>query len=170
MKAYLLPKDARPGRVQGNPKIHKNNHPLRVIINGHGQHTTTENIAEFIENELSENIKQLPSYIKDTTDFLNKLQSIEQPLPPETIMFCLDVKALYPSVPRNETRNACRIDLDKRTNPKLPTEDALKLIDTVPENNIFAFNDKTYVQTEGTAIGSRLGMSYACTHMGEWKA
>ena len=51
MKAYLLPEDARPGRVQGNPKIHKNNHPLRVIING--QHTTTENIVEFIESELS---------------------------------------------------------------------------------------------------------------------
>jgi hypothetical protein len=43
MKAYLLPKDTRPGRVQGNPKIHKNNHPLRGIING--QHTTTENIG-----------------------------------------------------------------------------------------------------------------------------
>jgi hypothetical protein len=71
-------------------------------------------------------------------------------------MFCLDVKALYPSVPRNETRNACRIYLDKRPNPKLPTEDALKLIDTVLENNIFSFNDKTYVQAEGTAIGSRL--------------
>ena len=52
-------------------------------------------------------------------------------------MFCLDVKALCPSVPRNETRNACRIALDKRTNPKLPTEDTLKLIETVLENNIF---------------------------------
>ena len=85
-------------------------------------------------------------------------------------MFCLDVKALCPSVLRNETRNACRIALDKRTNPKLPTEDTLKLIDTVLENNIFSFNDNTYVQTEGTAIGSRLGMSYACTYMGEWEA
>ena len=74
-------------------------------------------------------------------------------------MFCLDIKALYPSVLRNETRNACRIALDKRTNPKLPTEDALKLIDTVLENNIFSFNVKSYVQAEGTAIGSRLGMS-----------
>ena len=70
-----------------------------------------------LQSELSENIKQLPSYIKDTTDFfLKKLQSIEQPLPPETIMFCFDFKTLYPSVPRNETRNACRIALDKRTN------------------------------------------------------
>ena len=85
-------------------------------------------------------------------------------------MFCLDVKALYPSVPRNETRNACRIYLDKRPNPKLTTEDALKLIVTVLENNICSCNDKTYVQTEGTAIGSRLGMSYACTYMGEWEA
>ena len=84
-------------------------------------------------------------------------------------MFCFDVKALCHSVPRNEKRNACRIALDKRTNPKLPTEDALKLIDTVLGNNMFSFNEKTFVQTEGTDIGSRLGMSYACTYMGEWK-
>ena len=44
------------------------------------------------------------------------------------------------------------------------------MIPAVLENDIFSFNDKTYVQTEGTAIGSRLGMRYACTYMGEWEA
>jgi heme-degrading monooxygenase HmoA len=37
MKGYFLLKDTRPGRVQGNPKVHKTNNPLRIIINGrHG--------------------------------------------------------------------------------------------------------------------------------------
>ena len=167
MKSYFLPKDTRPGRVQGNPKMHKQKRPLRVIING--QHTATENIAEFIENELSENVKNLASYIKDTTDFLNKIKMINQPLPPDTIMFCLDVKALYPSVPRDEAKIACKDALDKRTNPKIPTNDVLKLMDLVLQNNIFSFNGRTYIQTEGTAIGSRLGMNYACTYMDEWE-
>jgi len=111
MKGYFLPKDTRPGRVQGNPKVHKTNNPLRVIING--RHGATENIAEFVENELSENVSNLPSFIKDSTDFLNKLNSIPQPLPYNTIMFCLDVKALYPSVPREEAKLACRKALNK---------------------------------------------------------
>jgi hypothetical protein len=54
-----------------NSKVHKTNNRLRVIING--RHGATENIAEFVENELSENVSNLPSFIKDSTDFLNNL-------------------------------------------------------------------------------------------------
>jgi hypothetical protein len=64
MKGYFVPKDTRPGRVQGNPKVHKTNNPLRVIITG--RHGTTENIAEFVEKELSENVSNLPSFIKES--------------------------------------------------------------------------------------------------------
>jgi hypothetical protein len=127
MKGYFLPIDTRPGRVQGNPKVHKTNNPLRVIITG--RHGTTENIAEFVEKELSENFSNLPSFIKESTDFLNKLNYIPQPLPYNTIMLCLDVKALYPSVPREEATLACRKALNKRTNHNLPIDDAFKLID-----------------------------------------
>ena len=167
MKGYFLPKDTRPGRVLCNSKVHKTNNRLRVIING--RHGATENIAEFVENELSENVSNLASFIKDSTDFLNKINYIPQPLPYNTIMFCLDVKALYPSVPREEAKRACRKALDKRTNHNLPTDDALILIDIVLENNIFSFNNNHYVQTEGTAIGSKLGMNYACTYLDEWE-
>jgi hypothetical protein len=125
LKGYFLAKDRRPGHVQGNPKVHKTNNPLRLIING--RHDATENIAEFVENELSENVSNLPSFIKDSTDFLNKLDYIPQPLPYNTIMFCLDVKALYPSVPREEAKRACRMALDKRPNHNLPHRRRLKI-------------------------------------------
>jgi hypothetical protein len=52
-------------------------------------------MAKVVEQELSENVRNLNTYIKDTTDFLQKLNNISQPLPNETIMFCLDVKALW---------------------------------------------------------------------------
>jgi hypothetical protein len=79
MKGYLIPKGSRPGKVQGNPKMHKKNNPCRVIINGNKH--STENMAEIVENELAENVLNLNSYIKDTTDFLCKLSKIQQPLP-----------------------------------------------------------------------------------------
>ena len=62
----------------------------------------------------------LPSYIKDTTDFLNKIKNIPQPLPEGTLIFCLDVKALYTSVPRAEARAAVIAALNERSNPKFP--------------------------------------------------
>ncbi|CAG2246908.1 unnamed protein product [Mytilus edulis] len=169
MKKYLLPKGTCPGKVQANPKLHKQNHPVRTIINGRNH--PTEKIAEIVENELSENVRNLPTYIKDTTDFLNKLNAIQQPLPDNAIMFCLDVTKLYPSVPRKEAREACNCKsaLENRTNTSIPTEDVLKMMDLVIENNNFSFNGKHFLQTEGTAIGSHLGMNYACTYLGQWE-
>ena len=72
MKGYFLPKDTRSGRVQGNPKVHNTNNPIRVII--YGRHGATENITEFVEKELSKNVSNLPSFIKDSTNFLNKFK------------------------------------------------------------------------------------------------
>ena len=43
------------------------------------------------------------------------------------------------------------------------------MIDLTLENNNFKFNAKHYLQIDGTAIGSRLGMNYASTYMGEWE-
>jgi hypothetical protein len=42
-------------------------------------------------------------------------------------------------------------------------------MDMVLENNNFSFNGKHYVQTEGTAIGSHLGMNYASVYLGSWE-
>lgn len=50
-----------------------------------------------------------------------------------------------------------------------PTEDVLRLLDVVLENNTFTFNNTPFIQTKGTAIGSQLGMNYACTCIGEWE-
>ena len=82
-------------------------------------------MAQIVENELTENVRSLPSYIKDTTDFLNKLSSIKQPLPENCLMFCMDVKALYPSVPRKEARQSAKEALNCRSNATIPTNDVL---------------------------------------------
>jgi hypothetical protein len=38
-------------------------------------------MEEIVEHELAENVRSLPSFIQDTTFFLNKLSTINQPLP-----------------------------------------------------------------------------------------
>lgn len=167
MKQYLVNSDVKFGKLQANPKIHKNDVPLRTIVNG-GKHPTA-NMAEIVEHELAEHVRTLPSYIQDTTDFLNKLSSITQPLPPNCIMFCMDVKALYPRVPRKEARESVKEALDNRPVKNIPTDEVLRMMDMVLENNNFSFDGKHYLQTEGTAIGSHLGMNYACTFLGTWE-
>jgi hypothetical protein len=166
MQQYLIPRYPRPGRLKGNPKIHKSGAPMRTIVNG--MNTPTEKLAEVAEHELNEFVITSPSYIKDTTDFLQKLSDIPQPLPDDTIMFCFDVCKLYPSVPKNEGLKACKKGLESRTSPLIATDGVLAMIQTVLDNNNFQFLDKCYIQTEGVAIGSRLGKSFACSYMREW--
>ena len=167
IKRYMLPRNVSQGSVKGNPKMHNENAPLRLIISGINH--PTENIAEFAEKELEQHVRTLPSYIQDTTDFINKLNSIEQQLPGDSILFCMDVKGLYPSVPKKEGLDACKQTLDNRPNPSIPTTDVLSMIRLVLENNNFSFNGKHYLQVEETAIGSRLGMNYASTYLGVWE-
>jgi uncharacterized protein YggL (DUF469 family) len=54
-------------------------------------------------------------------------------------------------------------------NKDKPTDEVLRMMDMVLENNNFSFNGKHYVQTEGTAIGSHLGMNYASVYLGLWE-
>jgi hypothetical protein len=68
----------------------------------------------------------------------------------------MDVKALYPSIPKEDGIQACKEALDRRTSPRIPTAAAIDMIKTVLENNNFEFKDNQYIQTDGTAIGSRL--------------
>ena len=166
MQQYLIPRYPRAGELKGNPKLHKQGAPMRTIVNG--INTATERLAEVAEHELNEFVKSSPSYIQDTTDFLKKLSDVQQPLPEGTILFCFDVKKLYPSVPKEEGIQACREGPETRTDPLVPTENVVDMIQTVLENNVFGFYNTSYVQTEGIAIGSRLGKNFACSYMRKW--
>ena len=115
-----------------------------------------------------------PSYIRDTGDFLTKLQDVQQPVQGEEghrpLIFCMDVAKLYPSVPRCEGVAACRDALEERSEGSIPTDELLEIIELVLDNNNFQLGDnKNYVQTDGIAIGSRLGRNFACTYMGAWE-
>ncbi|XP_052223979.1 uncharacterized protein LOC127839634 [Dreissena polymorpha] len=74
-----------------------------------------------------------------------------------------------PSVPREEARAAVFEALNRRVQPEVPTNDMITMMDTVLNNNTISFNGDHYMQNEGTAIGSHLGMNYASTYMGAWE-
>ncbi len=78
----------------------KETHQQKLLV--HQQ----EKIAEVAEKELNEYVVNSPSYIRDTTDFINQIKDING-LPDDTILFCFDVCKLYPSIPKKEDMDAC---------------------------------------------------------------
>ena len=167
---YLIPAHPKPGYLQGNPELHKEGHPLRAIVSGRGH--ATEGIAELAEKELNTHVMGQPSFVRDSTDFINKIKDVILPVSSghDPLLFCMDVTKLYPSVPRTEGIAACKNALDLRLNPGIPTKEVIEMIELVLDNNNFSVgNSNHYVQIDGTAIGSKLGRNYACMYLGQWE-
>ena len=91
MKKHLTQKLIKPGQLNGNPKLHKKGRPLRTIVNGIG--TPTERMAEVAEKQLEEYVVNSPSYIRDKTDFLCKLEEIKQTIPDMLLSSALTLKS-----------------------------------------------------------------------------
>ena len=100
--------------------------------------TLTEYVSAFDYRELQPLLANIPSYIKDTIDFLNKLSRIDN-IPDNTILVTLDVTALYSSILHNDGIGACKKYLDRRTPLTTSSEDICQLINFMLENNVFTF-------------------------------
>ena len=74
-KQYLIQSDVKSGRFYILPKLHKPGNsgpPPFVSSNSH----PTERLSHFVDYHLQPLVHKLPSFVKDTNDFLNKLLTI----------------------------------------------------------------------------------------------
>ncbi len=161
---YLTPTNPRTARFYHLPKIHKQGNPGRPIVSSCA--APTERISEFVDYYLRPLVVQAPSYIKDTSDFLRKLSSLG-PLPLGSFLVTLDVCSLYTNIPHEEGIQACKWALQTRSSPAPPTTYLVRMIRQFLELNNFAFNGEHYLQTQGTAMGTRMAPSYANIFMAD---
>ena len=113
-------------------------------------------------------MKQLPAYLKDTTQFLNEIANLK--IQPDTWLVTVDVKSLYTNIPNEEEIQACYEAWLKQemSDPQHPPAEVLRhLLEIVLKLNTFEFNNKHYLQKFGTAMGSKLAPAYANTFMGQ---
>ena len=163
---YFLVNNPKLGRFYLLPKIHKRLHnvPGRPVISNSGYYT--ENMSAFLEYHLKPIAQEIKSYIKDTNDFLRKLD----PLPslPEDIILCtIDVVGLYPNIPHEDGLVAMRKALDAREDKTVSTDSLIELVECVLKNNKFEHNTSFYKQLRGTAIGTKMAPPYAIIFMGD---
>ena len=161
----MPPKNHRTSQLYFLKKIHKNPMGIRPIVSS--VNSITENISQYVDIWLQPIMKKLPSYIKDTTEFINLVE--KTPLPSGCILASIDVSSLYTNIPHSEGKLAAMKSLMKLDNPdprQPPPEIIGELIDTVLQNNVFEFNDRTYLQIQGTAMGTKMAPAYANIFMG----
>ena len=86
-------------------------------------------------------MRSAKSYIKDTGDFLNKLNELGS-VSHNALLVTVDVVGLCPCISHQDGLDALPIKLEQREDKKIPTEDLLKLAQFVLKNNYFEFNGK----------------------------
>ena len=64
-------------------------------------------VMVYVSNILNPLVFKLPSFIKDTTHFLDKLSSLDN-LPNNSLLVSLDVSSLYTNIPHSEGIQAAR--------------------------------------------------------------
>ena len=111
----IIAKGLQPGtpKFYTRPKIHKTGKPGRPVVSSVNCHTDT--ISKYVDFHLQPIIKNIPSYVRDTTDFLQKLDKVKN-IPNDCLLVTLDVKPLYTNIPDNEGIKAVREAYDKYPN------------------------------------------------------
>ena len=144
------------------PKIHKKQRPPpgRPIVSGNG--CVTEKISAFIDIFLNPITTISKSFIKDTTDFVKRIENLE-PLTPNTIIGTLDVTSLYTNIPNQEGIKAINdiLNIERPNNANPKNETLVELLKMVLSKNNFQFNGNNYLQIGGTAMGTKVAPSYA---------
>ncbi|KAM9324806.1 ovostatin-like [Gastrophryne carolinensis] len=150
------------------PKIHKNPRcpPGRPIVAGIGG--LTEKACIYIDRHLQPFVISLESYVRDSTDLLNSLNSIW--VSEDVFLATLDVEALYTSISHVHAARTCRYFLDMSgTNSPATKEFILTLLDFVLAHNFFTFDGVFYRQICGVAMGARCAPSVANLFLGWWE-
>ena len=153
-----------PGVNYMNFKAHKKeqNYPGRLISTGCNSYI--KNLSIFTAEELKK--VKLPHCLKDSDELLQKINLLNDSKTLEgktAYHVTFDIVNMFPSISKEIGIPACRDLLDKRPVKLFSTDCVIDALEITLENNITVFNEKTYVQISGTAMGPNNACQYADT-------
>ena len=106
-------------------------------------------------------MKEQQSYLKDTTHFINIVEGTI--VPKNTVLVSMDVTSLYTNIPQEEgITTICKAyDIFYKNNPSIPTNYLKEMLRLTLQENSFQFIGKDYLQTRGSAMGTKMVVSFA---------
>ena len=105
--------------------------------------------------------------VEDTTDFINFIEKTK--IGQDTILVSMDVSSLYTNIPQQVgTDIVCKAyEKFHNHNPPIPTRYLREMLGLILKENSFQFNGENYLQTHGTAMGTKMAVSFANIFMAE---
>ena len=101
--------------------------------------------------------------------FLSNLKSLGK-LAQGAILCTIEIVGLYPNIPHSEGLTSFERFLELRDNKQISSDTLIELAEIVLKNNFFEFDQKTFKQVRGTAIGTNFAPPYAILFMADLEA
>ena len=119
-----------------SPTIHKEVNPGRPVVSSINCHTT--NISKYVDYHLQPIVKQIPSYVKDTNDFINKFNAVKS-VPKSSYLITMDVTSLYTNIPNAEGISAVKRSFDNYSKKTTSTKVITTFLALIRTLNNFVF-------------------------------
>ena len=127
----------------------------------------TERLSAFVDKLLQPIAKEQESYLKDSTDFINFIERTR--VPNDAILVSMDITSLYTNIPQEEgIETVCNAyESFYEGESPIPTQYIKRALELILQENSFQFTRKNYLQTHGTAMGTKMAVAFANIFMGK---
>ncbi|KAM4770876.1 uncharacterized protein WCC33_002646 [Rhinophrynus dorsalis] len=165
---FLWVEEPRVATFYHLPKIHKSlaSPPGRPIVSGIG--SLSQNLSLYVDLYLQVMVPCIDSYLKDSRDVVALFENWiwEE----GDILVTSDISALYTNINHEQGIKALERSFEKYGFlEKSRRQFVLDSVSFILNTNYFVFNKIFYLQTRGTAMGTRFAPSFANLFLGIWE-
>lgn len=141
-------------KMYGNPKIHKDDVPLRPIVSSINAPTTK--LSKFMADLLKKSFSQFNKYaVKDSWGFSECVNNLS--LPDGHVIVSLDVVSLFTNISLERTITVIEENWQLvAIHTSMPKASFVEIIRFLFDSNFFSFNNTIYSQKFGCPMGSNL--------------
>ena len=116
----------------------------------------------FVEKVLYSKVEKIPTRIKDTNHMLDIIDNLnDSNLPDNSVLVSFNLVNMFSTIDNESHIKAVKEMLNVGENKNPPTECILEAFRLCLECNNSVFNDKKFLQTDGTAQGPHMSCSYS---------
>ena len=124
-------------------------------------------VEHFIDFHLQPIATSIPSFIRDSFHFKSLLNDLH--INDSDILFTLDVESLYSNIPIQQGLTSVKKALSEHPSKGRLDNYLLTLLEITLLRNDFQFDNKTFLQIKGTAMGKKYAPSFANIFMHYWE-
>ena len=156
----MTPTNSTPAKIYGLVKNHKVNNT--VIVTTSGCNTAIESLTIYIEHVLFELSESMLSIIKNSNHLLDIIDNVNSMfLPAKAILVTFDIGNMFPNIDNKSGLDVVKSVLLESSANTTPVECILEGLELCLTCDNSIFNNRNFLQTDGTAQGPHMSCSYS---------